>query len=48
MNTRIRATWQRRHAAVLEWVRDNVSNFGGDPGNVIIFASPAEAEKQWR
>jgi para-nitrobenzyl esterase len=23
--------------AVLEWVRDNVSNFGGDPGNVTIF-----------
>jgi para-nitrobenzyl esterase len=23
--------------ALLEWVRDNVSNFGGDPGNVTIF-----------
>ena len=23
--------------AVLEWVRDNISNFGGDPGNVMIF-----------
>jgi para-nitrobenzyl esterase len=23
--------------AVLEWVRDNISNFGGDPGNVTIF-----------
>jgi len=23
--------------AALEWVRDNISNFGGDPGNVLIF-----------
>ncbi len=23
--------------AVLEWVRDNISTFGGDPGNVTIF-----------
>jgi para-nitrobenzyl esterase len=23
--------------AALEWVRDNISNFGGDPGNVMIF-----------
>jgi para-nitrobenzyl esterase len=23
--------------AVLEWVRDNIRNFGGDPGNVTIF-----------
>jgi para-nitrobenzyl esterase len=23
--------------AVLEWVRDNISSFGGDPGNVTIF-----------
>jgi len=23
--------------AVLKWVRDNISNFGGDPGNVMIF-----------
>ena len=23
--------------ALLEWVRDNIANFGGDPGNVSIF-----------
>jgi para-nitrobenzyl esterase len=23
--------------AALEWVRDNIGNFGGDPGNVLIF-----------
>jgi para-nitrobenzyl esterase len=23
--------------AVLEWVRDNIANFGGDPSNVLIF-----------
>ena len=23
--------------AALEWVRDNIGNFGGDPGNVMIF-----------
>jgi len=25
------------HVAVLKWVRDNITNFGGDPGNVMIF-----------
>jgi para-nitrobenzyl esterase len=25
------------NTAVLEWVRDNIANFGGDPGNVMIF-----------
>jgi para-nitrobenzyl esterase len=24
-------------AAVLKWIRDNISNFGGDPGKVMIF-----------
>jgi carboxylesterase type B len=23
--------------AILEWVRDNIANFGGDPGNVLIY-----------
>jgi len=27
----------------LEWVRDNISRFGGDPGNVTIFAESAGA-----
>ncbi|MDQ1471058.1 MAG: para-nitrobenzyl esterase [Bryobacterales bacterium] len=25
------------NVAVLEWVRNNIANFGGDPGNVMIF-----------
>src|SRR5207244_1681605 len=25
------------NVAVLEWVRDNIANFGGDPGKVLIY-----------
>jgi para-nitrobenzyl esterase len=25
------------NVAVLEWVRDNIASFGGDPANVLIF-----------
>lgn len=31
--------------AALEWVRDNISNFGGDPGNVMIFGQSGGGAK---
>jgi para-nitrobenzyl esterase len=31
--------------AGLEWIRDNVANFGGDPGNVTIFGQSGGAGK---
>jgi len=31
--------------AALEWVRDNISNFGGDPGNVLIFGQSGGGSK---
>jgi para-nitrobenzyl esterase len=34
--------------ASLEWVRDNIASFGGDPGNVTIFGHPAAAERSAR
>ena len=31
--------------AGLEWVRDNISHFGGDPGNVMIFGESGGGAK---
>ncbi len=33
--------------AALEWVRDNIEGFGGDPGRVMIFGQSGGAAKVW-
>ncbi len=33
--------------AALKWVRDNISNFGGDPNNVTIFGQSGGGMKVW-
>lgn len=36
---------QRDIVLALEWVRDNIANFGGDPGNVTIFGQSGGGAK---